>query len=234
MVGGSPVVSPLLQDEPTIEVLQLLGMDVGVPGNHDFDEGVTEMLRLQRGGEHKATGYFGGAGFPFILANVVDKATQNPILTPYVIRVVGGVPIGFIGVVSLETPTIVMPSGVANVSFIDPVAAINKYAKVLQSKGVQTIVVLAHEGGAQKAGADITGPIRSIAEQVDDSVDVIVSGHTHTVLNGKVDGKLIVQAGQYGANFADVDLVIDKASGDVVQSKGSIVPVVSVKRRLMR
>lgn len=227
VIGASPVVSALLQDEPTIEVLQFLGVDVGVPGNHAFDEGVTELLRLQRGGVHPATGYFAGMGFPLIAANVVDRATRNPVLPPYVIMSVGGVPIGFIGVVSLETPGIVMPSGVASVEFTDPVAAINEWVKILQSKGVQTIVVLAHEGGTQNAATGaITGPIQAIAQQVDDAVDVIVSGHTHTVLNGKVDGKLIVQAGQYGANFTDVDLVIDKATGDVIDAHGEVVPVV--------
>lgn len=225
-VGASPVVSSLLQDEPTIEFLQFLGFDVGVPGNHEFDEGITELLRLQYGGRHEATGYFPGSGFPLVVANVVDRKTQDPVLPPYVIKVVEGVPIGFIGIVTIETPTIVMPSGVASLEFLDPAVCINKYVAELRAKGVEAIVVLAHEGGTQdpKTG-EISGPIRDIAEKIDDAVDIIVSGHTHTRLNGVVDGKLIVQAYSKGTAFADVDFVVDRKSGDVVSAQAEIVDV---------
>ena len=226
MVGGSPPISALFQDEPTLEVLQLLGFDVGVPGNHEFDEGVSELLRLQYGGRHQATGYWPGASFPLVLANVVSKDTGDPILPPYVIKTVGGIPIGFIGVVTTETPTIVMPTGVAGVEFLDPVESINKYVPELRAKGVEAIVVLAHEGGIQdsKTG-EITGPIRTIAENIDDAVDVIISGHTHTYLNGEVDGKLVVQAYSKGTAFADVDLIINRRTGDVTRATGEIVTV---------
>ena len=95
MVGASPVVSSLLQDEPTIEVLQLIGFDLGVPGNHEFDEGLAELQRLIYGGRHDATSYFAGMGFPLILANAVDKQTGDPILPPYAIRSGGWRSAGF-------------------------------------------------------------------------------------------------------------------------------------------
>jgi 5'-nucleotidase len=228
-VGASPVVSSLMQDEPTIEALQLIGFDVGVPGNHEFDEGLAELQRLAYGGRHQATSYFPGAGFPMILANAIDKETGDPVFTPYIIRVLGGVPIGIIGVSTIETPTIVMPSGVAGLEFIDPAEAVNRWVPELLRRGIETIIVVAHEGGVQGEDGVITGPIADIAAAVHDAVDVIISGHTHTYLNGWVDGKLIVQSGRYGAAFSDVDLVIDKKTGDVVSAKAEIVNVVTTE-----
>ena len=224
MVGASQPISALLQDEPTIDLLNYLGFDVAVPGNHEFDEGYAEMVRLYRGGYHPTTGYYPGASFPLVLANVVDAKTKNPILPPYVVKVVEGIPIGFIGVISMETPTIVVPSAVQGLSFLDPVASVNKYVSELRAKGVETLIVVAHEGGLQnKDTKAIEGPIAAIANGVDDAVDVIISGHTHTVLNGVVDGKLIVQANSKGYAFADVDLTLSRATGNVTSAKGEVV-----------
>lgn len=222
-VGASPPISALLQDEPTIEFLNYLGFDVGTVGNHEFDEGVTELLRLVHGGRHEATGYFPGAAFPYTVANVVDAETGDPILPPYVIKVVNGVRLGFIGVVTTETPSIVIPSGVAGVKFLDEAEAVNRWVPKLREQGVEAIVVLAHLGDAGSAGGVIDGPVAELARRVDDAVDIILSGHTHSHINGRVDGKLIVQAYSYGTAFADVDLVVDRRTGDVVFSVASVV-----------
>ena len=144
MVGASATVSSLLQDEPTIEFLNELGFDVGTVGNHEFDEGVDELNRLIHGGAHETTGYFNGADFPYTAANVIAKETGEPLLPPYVIKRVNGMPIGFIGVVTTETKSIVLPSGIENIEFTDEVEAINDAAQELKKKGVQAIVVLAH------------------------------------------------------------------------------------------
>ncbi|MGE5529684.1 MAG: bifunctional metallophosphatase/5'-nucleotidase [Patescibacteria group bacterium] len=222
MVGASQPVSALLQDEPTVEILDFLGFDVGAPGNHDFDEGPAELMRLLHGGHHPATGYFTGASFPLVAANVVDAGTKRPLLPPYAVKTVEGVPIAFIGVVTAETPRITTADGVAGLEFLDPAASINHYLPVLHEKGVEAIVVLAHEGGIQKK-ARIEGPIAELAAAIGDAVDVIVSGHTHTALNGVVDGKLIVQARSSGTAFADIDLAIDRTAGDVISAKAEIV-----------
>jgi 5'-nucleotidase len=224
MVGASAPASALLQDEPTIEVLNALGFDVGTVGNHEFDEGVQEMLRLIHGGRHPATGYFEGADFPYICANVVDKRTKQPILPPHLIKKVNGVPVGFIGVVTKTTPSIVIPDGVKDVEFLDEADSINREVQKLKKKGVRTILVLAHEGGFQNAQTgEITGPIADIARRLDPEVDVIFAGHSHSYLNGEVNGKLIVQAYSYGTALSDVDLVIDRRTRDVVHKKGEIV-----------
>ncbi|MBB6284719.1 bifunctional metallophosphatase/5'-nucleotidase [Geobacillus subterraneus] len=223
-VGASPPVSALLQDEPTIEVLNKLGFDVGTLGNHEFDEGVAEMLRLIHGGYHPATDDFAGADFPYVSANVVDKETKKPILPPYVIKRVNGMPIGFIGVTLTDTPSIVTPSGVAGVEFIDEAAAINKAVGELKKKGVETIIVLAHNPGTSRPdGTNASGEIVDIAKNVDDEVDVIFAGHNHAYLNAVVDGKLLVQSYSYGTAFSDVDLKIDPRTKDVVAKKAEIV-----------
>jgi len=223
-VGASPPVSALLQDEPTIEVLNKLGFDVGTLGNHEFDEGTAEMLRLIHGGYHPATGDFAGADFPYVSANVVDKETKKPILPPYVIKRVNGMPIGFVGVTLTDTPSIVTPSGVAGLEFIDEATAINKAVGELKKKGVKTIVVLAHNPGTSRLdGTNASGEIVDIANNIDDEVDVIFAGHNHAYLNAVVDGKLLVQSYSYGTAFSDVDLKIDPRTKDVVAKKAEIV-----------
>ncbi|KYD26142.1 bifunctional metallophosphatase/5'-nucleotidase [Parageobacillus toebii] len=223
-VGASSPVSALLQDEPTIEFLNKLGFDVGTPGNHEFDEGVDEMLRLIYGGAHPNTGYFSGADFPYVSANVIDKETGKPILPPYIIKRINGVRIGFIGVTLSDTPTIVIPSGVAGVTFTDEAEAINKAVKQLKRQGVRAIVVLAHNPGvSNKDGSNASGEIVEIAKKIDDEVDVIFAGHNHAYLNAEVDGKLLVQSYAYGTAFSDVDLKIDRRTKDIVAKKAEIV-----------
>ncbi len=158
-VGASQPISALLQDEPTIECMNLTGFDLGVPGNHDFDESYAEMLRLYGGGFHAATGYFPGASFPLVLANVIESKTKQPLLPPYKIISVAGVPLGFIGVITRETPSIVMAGAVQGLEFLDPAASINKYVPKLRQKGVEAVIVLAHEGGtfARTAAAIFSG-----------------------------------------------------------------------------
>ena len=227
-VGASRPVSALLQDEPTIRILNELGFDVGTIGNHEFDEGVTEMLRLINGGAHPKTvekyGPFEGADFPYVAANVVKEDTNQLILPPYVVKEVDGVKVGFIGVVTTETPSIVTPSGVAGVKFTDEAEAINKYTAELKAKGIKAIVVLAHDPGTSATdGSNPTGKVVDIAKAVDDEVDVIFGAHDHKYLNSTVDGKLLVQSFSYGTAFSDVDLTIDPVTQDIVSKKAEIV-----------
>ncbi|WP_142303689.1 bifunctional 2',3'-cyclic-nucleotide 2'-phosphodiesterase/3'-nucleotidase [Neobacillus soli] len=236
-VGASRPVSALLQDEPTIRFLNELGFDVGTIGNHEFDEGVAEMKRLIYGGAHPSTekdfGAFEGASFPYVVANVEDENTGKLILPPYVVKEVDGVKIGFIGVVTTETPTIVTPSGVAGVKFTDEATAINKYAAELKSQGIKSIVVLAHNAGTSSTdGTNAKGSVVDIAKKVDKEVDVIYGAHDHAYLNADVDGKLLVQSYSYGTAFSDIDLTIDPITQDVVTKKGEIVRTFQNKEHL--
>lgn len=224
IVGASSPASALLQDEPTIEILNELGFDLGTLGNHEFDEGLTELKRMIDGGTHPNTGYFEGANFPYVVANVLDKKTEQPILPPYAVKVVNGVKVGFIGVVTKTTPSVVTPDGVKDVIFTDEAEAVNRQVKELKKRNVEAIMVLAHEGGVQdRTTGQITGPIADMVQKFDPEVDVVFAGHSHTYLNGFVDGKLVVQAGSYGSAFADVDLVIDKKTRDVVKKSAEVV-----------
>lgn len=224
VVGASSPVSALQQDEPTIELLNKMGFDVGTVGNHEFDEGVAEMMRLIDGGTHPETGDFSGADFPYVAANVVDKESGEPILPPYVVKKVNGMPIGFIGVALSDTPSVVIPSAVAGVEFTDETEAINKAAAELKEQGVEAIVVLAHNPGtSQSDGSNASGEIADIAKNVDDEVDVMFGGHNHSYLNTEVDGKLLVQSYSYGTAFSDVDVQIDPRTKDIVTKKAEIV-----------
>ncbi|WP_082692757.1 bifunctional UDP-sugar hydrolase/5'-nucleotidase [Bacillus sp. FJAT-29814] len=224
MIGASPPVSALLQDEPTIEFLNRMGFDIGTVGNHEFDEGVNELLRLIHGGAHPKTGNFAGSKFPWVVANVVNKETGKTILPPHQVIRVNGMPIGFIGVVTKETPTIVVPSGVAGLEFTDEVEAINRSVAELKKQGVRAIVVLAHNPGSSGPnGENPTGELVDIANRVDDEVDVIFGGHNHAYMNATVDNKLVVQSYSYGTAFSDVDLEIDPKTKDIVTKRAEIV-----------
>lgn len=213
---------------------------VGTLGNHEFDEGVAEMRRLLNGGNH-ANGPFlenpwRGTRFPYVSANVVDAATGKPILPPYVIKNIDGIPIAFIGAVLKATPTIVTPSGVAGVKFLDEVEAINRYIPELRRKKVRAIVVLIHQGGRQNtysgstrpAAPAVTGDIVDIVNRLDDEVDVVVSGHWHSFTNAILNNQngkpiLVTQAFSSGTAYGDIDLEIGRASHDVVAKSAAIV-----------
>ncbi|TJZ52811.1 bifunctional metallophosphatase/5'-nucleotidase [Streptomyces piniterrae] len=209
MVGASPLLSGLFHDEPTIEAMNKLGLDVTSVGNHEFDEGRKELTRLQNGGCHPKDGCyedgrkFRGADFPYLTANVTDDRTGKPLLKPYSVWQRNGVKIGFIGVTLEGTPDIVNAEGIKGLKFHDEVETINKYARELDKQGVKSIVALIHEGGlpastsynyncdspgpgwgsprssGAETGGGISGPITEIAKNVTSRVDALVTGHTH-------------------------------------------------------
>ncbi|QOR66439.1 5'-nucleotidase C-terminal domain-containing protein [Cytobacillus suaedae] len=226
MVGGSPPVSALYQDEPTVEVMESIGFDVGTVGNHEFDEGVDEMLRLIYGGDHpNGTVNYDGINFPMIAANVVYKDSEELVLPPYYIKNIKGQKIGFIGVATTQTPNMVIAKGIQTINFTDEAEAINKFVPELTKRGVEAIVVLAHVPGSQE-GDTVTGEIADIATKIDDEVDVIIAAHNHQKVNAMVDNKLIVQAWEYGKAFVDIDLEIDPVTGDIVKKEAEIVDVI--------
>ena len=160
LIGASPLLSALFHDEPTIEAMNEMGLDLNAVGNHEFDEGVTELLRMQNGGcgpENSCpNGTFGGADFGFLAANVVCRDTGEPIFPPYAIRKFGNIKVGFIGMTLEGTPNIVSASGIQDVDFLDEAETANKYAAELRNEhGVRAIVVLLHEGGTPSPFAGI-------------------------------------------------------------------------------
>jgi 5'-nucleotidase len=240
MVGGSPLISSYFHDEPTIEATNLLQFDVGTLGNHEFDEGGQEMLRLIKGGQRKdglqfkedASGQpvntsdpkFSGADYPYISANVVYADSGKNVLKPYTIVKRDGVKAGFIGVTTQETPDIVVPDAVAPFEFLDISDTVNRYAAKLQKRGVETIVVLAHAGGTQTSATEATGEIISETAEMSDAVDVVIAGHSHSYLNTTVDGKLVVEGFSLGTAFDTVNLTVDRKTEDVIESSARVVP----------
>ncbi|MGY4977778.1 bifunctional metallophosphatase/5'-nucleotidase [Streptomyces sp. 900105755] len=240
MVGASPLISGLFHDEPTIEALDKLGLDVTTVGNHEFDEGARELARLQNGGCHPTDGCytgkkFKGADFPYLAANVLDEKTDKPILKPYWVWQKKDVKIGFIGVTLEGTPGIVSADGVKGLAFKDEVETINKYAKVLQRQGVQSIVALVHEGGfpssssynydcdSPGAGDGISGPIVEIAKNVTPAVDALVTGHTHTAYVCTIDDpagnpRMVTSAASFGRLYTDTTLTYDRRTGDIART----------------
>ena len=253
LVGASPPASALLQDEPAIMFMNLLGNRecsprnrlnpkanlVATVGNHEFDDGVDELLRLLRGGNSPQGPFledpWQGAAFPSVAANVGKKGTNDHLLPRYVIKEVDGVPIAFIGAVLRATKDMVNPSGVAGVKFLEETAAINACIAELKAKQVKSIIVLLHQGGWQPAyegptrpGAAVSGPLGKILWRLDDEVDVVVSGHTHAFTNALVpnqNGKeiLVTQAWYAGKGYADIELEISRATRDVVKKSAAIV-----------
>ncbi|HEV3364124.1 MAG TPA: bifunctional metallophosphatase/5'-nucleotidase, partial [Acidimicrobiia bacterium] len=240
MVGASPLISGLFHDEPTIEALNKLDLDVTSVGNHEFDEGAKELARLQKGGCHPTAGCytdeeFEGADFPYLAANVLDEKTGKPILKPYWVWKKKDVKVGFIGVTLEDTPGVVSAEGVKGLKFKDEVETINKYAKVLQRQGVKSIVALIHEGGAPAsaaynydcdapgAGDGISGPIVDIAKNITPQVDALVTGHTHaayvcTVNDPAGKPRMVTSAAAFGRLYTDTTLTYDRWTGDIART----------------
>ncbi|MCW3000984.1 MAG: 5-Nucleotidase-like protein [Conexibacter sp.] len=233
-VGASPLISSWFHDEPTIEATNLMHFDVGTVGNHEFDEGGPEMLRLIRGG-HRDDGkqfkdgtdtsdpQFPGADYPYVSANVVAADSGRSVLPPFTILRRQGVPVGVIGVTTTETPSIVVPDAVAPFRFLDLSDSVNKAVAALHRLGVHTIVVLAHAGGFQDPGKDPAGEVLDETRQMDPDVDLVVAGHTHSYLNTKVNNALVVQAYKYGTAFEQVKLTVDRRTRDVTASSAKVV-----------
>ncbi|MEU5639137.1 bifunctional metallophosphatase/5'-nucleotidase [Streptomyces milbemycinicus] len=242
MIGASPLLSGLFHDEPTVEALNKLDLDVTTVGNHEFDEGRAELQRIQNGGCHPKDGCyedgktFPGADFPYLAANVTDEKTGKPILKPYTVWQRNGVKIGFIGVTLEGTPDIVTAEGVKGLKFHDEVETINKYAKELNRKGVKSIVALIHEGGLPAStsynyncdssgpGAGISGPIVDIAKKITPQVDALVTGHTHqayacTIPDPSGTPRTVTSAASFGRLYTDTTLTYDRRTGDIVRTK---------------
>lgn len=230
LIGASPITSSLLRDEPTTIALSKLGMQFSALGNHEFDQGLKELLRMQNGGcdsndTAKACKFenpYPGAGFKWLGANVVDKTTQKPVFAPYGVQEVGGAKIGFIGADLKATPTIVNPSGITTLDFLDEAASINKYVPELKKMNVDAIIVLIHQGGMSKDGfavpacGSLTGPIVDIVNKLDPAVSAVISGHTHQGYNCVVRGIPVIQGDFYGHLLQRLDVTVDKANHKVL------------------
>jgi 5'-nucleotidase len=235
LIGASPLISALLHDEPTIEAMNELGLDVTGVGNHEFDEGRDELLRMQNGGCHPIDGCqdgdpFTGAFFQYLSSNVFLEGTDETLFPPYEIRRVGKtkIKVAFLGLTLEGTPLIVTPSGVAGLEFRDEIETINDLvARLRRDEGVRSFVVLIHEGGQQTAPfsggfmninacENFAGAIEPIVEGLSSDVDVVVSAHTHQPYICRFNGILTTSASSFGRLITSIDLTLDNRSRDVV------------------
>jgi 5'-nucleotidase len=243
-IGASPLISALFHDEPAVETLNRIGVDFNAVGNHEFDKGTAELLRLQNGGCKQTGGVtdpnscrgalvgtpvpFEGAKFKWLSANVIVTATGRTLFPAVGIKKFDGVRVAFIGMTLKGTPTIVTPSGVAGLEFRDEADTVNTLVKRLRRHGVEAIVVLVHQGGFQASGlSDINGcdgdlvgsELANIVKRLDNAVDLVVSGHTHAAYNcsaNTVDVK----------NVSGVVTSTGRSTG-LPNSRGRLVPATS-------
>ena len=250
LISASQLASSLYLDEPTIGVANRIGLDFNAVGNHEFDRGRSELLRMQRGGCAQLTKrkpcqveQFGGARFQFLAASTMTE-TGKTLFPAYAIRTFGTgktkVRIGIIGLTLQATSELVSPDGIKGLRFGGEAATINALVPQLKAKGADAIVVLIHQGGSQdnpdnpNACAGFTGEIRPILEALDHRVDVVVSGHTHRayVCNyGELSPAhplLLTSAGAYGEQVTDITLEIDPALHKVTAKRARTVIVQSV------
>jgi len=259
LIGASPIVSGLFKDEPSIETLNAMRLDVSSVGNHEFDEGITELLRMQYGGCSPDGGCFdadgySGASFPWLAANVTWKPgvltprpvkgygswftarTGRTVLPPTWVKQVQGIRVGFIGMTLRDTPTLVAQAGIKDLDFADEVTSANRAARDLKQRGVRAIVVLIHEGGLPPSGAAydyqcnvpgspaaISGPIVAIAQGLDPSIDMVISGHTHQpyvcdIPDPAGNPRTVTSAYAFGRLVTETNLKLDRRTKDVIRT----------------
>ncbi len=234
LIGASPFLSALFHDEPTIESLSMMGLEVASVGNHEFDEGKEELLRMQNGGCHPTDGCqgphpFPGAKFRYLAASTVEKSTGKTVFPPYAIREFEGIPVAFIGLTLKGTPDIVSPVSVAGLEFKDEADTVNALVPELKARGVEAIVVLIHEGGFPTGDYNecpgISGPIVDIVKKFDRAVDMVISGHTHQAYVCEIDGRLVTSGDKYGTLVTAIDLKLDPVTRDIISAKADNVIV---------
>jgi 5'-nucleotidase len=240
LLGASPLVSTLFKHESTVAVMNQIGLQASVVGNHEFDAGLPELLRLAKGGcavttpdvavTSCAQGRYEGMHFPLLAANVRQTQDGKTPLAPYVVKRFGGIPVGIIGVVTRDTPNMVNPTAIRGLRFDDEAQAVNRSAAQLRKQGVRAIVLLAHEGGEigtvatpadwnDSSCPQARGPIFDIAQQVSPDVDVILSAHTHKGYRCMLNGRLIIQSTSFGRGVSVVDLALNPRTRDIDRAR---------------
>jgi 5'-nucleotidase len=255
-IGASPLANALFHEEPATIVANLMHVDFASVGNHEFDKGWQELKRIQNGGcpaggcngapylqpDGTTTNRYPGARFQYLSANVIRDDTGKPLFPAYGIQTFrgagGSVKVGFIGEVLKDTPTIVTPTGVAGLTFQDEATAANQAVAALKAKGVNTPILVVHQGGFQSGTAALNGcagnlagsPIAAIAQQLDPSVKIIISAHTHAEYRCTIttpDGvtRLVTSASSFGRVLSDITLSLDAKTGELLSASAENVVV---------
>lgn len=239
LIGATPLLSSALKDEPTLAAMDELGLLASALGNHELDAGLQELQRKTRGecpSEGCAWPGFKGPRFAYLAANVLDEHTGRPVLPTHVIRELGGLKVAFVGVVTRDTPAIVVPSGIRGLRFADEVQTLNALVPAIRAEGAQVLIALMHEGASHQGAANdpsyvcpgLQGRGVEIARRLDPAYALLITGHTHQAYTCKIDGRLLVQAGSNGGWLTETRLTLS-AGGELLQAQSVNHPVLQAQ-----
>lgn len=241
-IGGTPLFSSLSHDEATVEGLNHAGIELSALGNHDLDEGWWELYRIQQGGCHPVDGCqdgtpYDGARFQYLAANVtldprradpamlaragIQGAEPRPLLPGYVVREMDGVRVGFIGLELQDAPGVILASSIVGLTFGPEADAANKAAAELLAQGVRAVVVMVHDGldgtyTGVNGCENLSGRFLETVKGMSDDIDVVLSAHSHLAYNCTIGRKLVTSAASSGRLITDVDLKIQRSTGEVI------------------
>lgn len=249
LTSASQLASSLYLDEPAVSVMNRIGLEFNAVGNHEFDRGWTELLRLQNGGCAKNTRLqpcrlepFAGAEYKYLAASTTkdDGSTLFPATGLKTFETAAGkITLGFIGLSLRTVPALVSPEALRGLQFADEAETINALVPKLKAEGANAVVVLIHQGGKTKELSDVsgcedfTGDINPILDRLQPGVDVVVSGHTHwpyvceRTTPGATRPLLLTSAGVYGELVTDITLAFDPATHALVAKRAQNVIVQS-------
>lgn len=235
LMGASPQMSSLLKDEPTLAALSQMGLAATALGNHDLDAGLMELLRRTRG-ECPIAGCawpdFAGARFPYLAANMVWADSGQHPLPGHTVVSAGSLHVGIAGAVTRDTPKVIGPRAIAGLRFEDEADSLNALVPTLRAKGATVLIAVLHEGAMFDGAANdpsyacpgLQGRLLDIAKRLDRAYAILISGHTHQAYTCKIDGRLVVQAGSFGAWLTESTLKLD-AQGQVIEANAVNHPV---------
>jgi 5'-nucleotidase len=230
LVGASTFTSFIQDDQPTLDALNAIGLDVSSFGNHEFDQGRDDIARLE-----------GEADWPYLAANVYDRASGAPAFGEYSVVETGGVSIGFVGAVTEELPSLVSPDGIATLEVRPIVPEVNRVAAALSDGDpangeADVVILLVHEGAATTSLASATDPASafgSIVQGASADVDAIVSGHTHlqydhdVPIPGTDRTRPVISSGEYGVAYGHTTISVDPDTGELLSISSEVLPLVA-------
>ncbi len=223
MLGGSPPISSMWADEPSVDALDLLGLKFSVVGNHELDQGITELRRQIKGGcqstrADKACQFdndYKGADFPYISANLMEQATGKPAFAAYRIEQAHGAKIAFVGATLKDVGAYVSAKSMDGLYTVDEADAINALLPELNKQKVDAVVVVIHQGGETPERFDtqdcsqLGGDVVDVVKRLDPQIKVVISAHTHQGYLCRLGDKLITQGASFGRLLTQLTLTID-------------------------
>ncbi|MCY4726293.1 bifunctional UDP-sugar hydrolase/5'-nucleotidase [Nocardioides sp. STR2] len=246
LIGASTFESFIQRDKPTLDALNIAGLDVSAAGNHEFDAGYDDLVNRVMKSYDATTNPEGGAKWQYIAANVKEAGDHSayalPDVTPNTpdpsdvsdggtwMTTMNGVNVGFVGAVTEDLPALVSPSGIADIYVDDIVDTVNQGAADLKADGADIVVMLIHEGASSENIAALSdgSAFAQIVAGVDPTVSAIISGHTHLAYNhadpnADTAGRPVVSAGQYGTNLNKLVFTVDPDTDSVALKSKDIV-----------